>query len=102
MRSARGLWSSCTSHVGVLVLVVCGLVTDGCRFGRIAGPEICGGLVRREGVGLLAGAELSVAVLGLSLPELAAGRAGRVAVVGGGPEGFLLLVVAHEGDFEGY
>jgi hypothetical protein len=46
------------------------------------------------------GAELSVAVLGLALPEFALGGAGGVAVVGGGAEGFLFLVVADETEFD--
>jgi hypothetical protein len=46
-----------------------------------------------------AGGEFSVAVA-LALPELAAGGAGCVAVVGGGAEGFLSLVVPDEGEFD--
>jgi hypothetical protein len=46
------------------------------------------------------GVELSVAVLGLALPEFALGGASGVAVVGGGAEGFLFLVVADETEFD--
>jgi hypothetical protein len=45
------------------------------------------------------GGEFGVAILELALPELALWGAGGVAVVGGGTEGFLFLVVADETEF---
>jgi hypothetical protein len=57
-------------------------------------------LVSRERIRLFGGSELSIAVLGLALPELAAWGAGGVAIVGRGTEGFLSLVVADEGEFD--
>lgn len=46
-----------------------------------------------------AGGEFGIAILGLALPELALWGAGGVAVVGGGTECFLFLVVADETEF---
>lgn len=45
---------------------------------------------------LLASGELSIAVLGLALPELAFGGTGCVAVVGRGAEGALFAAVLNE------
>ena len=56
--------------------------------------------VRGQGIRFLAKLSVAGRGLGLALPEFAFRRAGRVAVVGGGPEGFLALVVAGEGEFE--
>jgi hypothetical protein len=44
---------------------------------------------------------LSVGRFGLALPEFAAGRAGSIAVVGGGAEGALFAAVPDEEEFEG-
>lgn len=56
--------------------------------------------MRGQRIRLLAKLRVAVRVLGFALPELALGGAGRVAVVGGGPEGFFALVVAGERQFE--
>ena len=82
-----------TRHIGIAILVINGLLSDRRGIGCIRRAEISGSLVGRECIRLLS-SKLSITVLGLALPELAAGGAGGVAVVGGWTEGFLLLVVA--------
>jgi hypothetical protein len=58
--------------------------------------EMIGVLLGRESTG----GEFGIAILGLALPELAPWGAGGVAIVGGGTEGFLFLVVADETEFD--
>jgi hypothetical protein len=57
--------------------------------------------VAGQGIGLFAAGEVLGVVgraLGFALPELAAGGAGCVAVVGGRTEGLFFLVMFHEED----
>ena len=81
-------------HIRITILVIGRLLTNCRGFRSVWGAEISGRLTGRESVRLLS--KLSIAVLGLTLPELAAWGAGDVAVVRGGTEGFLFLVVADE------
>ena len=86
-------------HRAVPILVVHGLTPDSRGIRRVRGAH-----VGRRGVDgqLVASGVLGVAgVLGLALPELAFGRAGGVAVVGGGAEGALFATVSDEAVFAG-
>jgi hypothetical protein len=85
------------------ILVIRGLVAHGRGVGGIAVPHGGRLRVRGEGVGVLLrrAAKLGVARgARAALPELAPGRAGRVAVVGRGPEGLLAPAVADERELE--
>lgn len=53
-----------------------------------------------ESVWVLGHSKLSIAVLGLALPELALWGAGSVAVVGGRAEGLFFAVVFDEEEFD--
>lgn len=83
-----------TRHIRIIpIFVINRLVPHRRGVRRIRGSEVGRRLVGGQSVGLLCGSELVVAALGLALPESPAGRAGCVAVVGRGPEGFLFLVM---------
>lgn len=88
-----------TRHIRIPILVISRFVSNRRSVRSIRSSEVGGGLVGGQGVGLLCGSELRVAVLALALPEPATGRTGCVPVVGGGPEGFLFLVLPDQAEF---
>lgn len=97
---ATGSSASTTCHIRLAVLAINGLMTNSCSVRGIRGSEIGGRLVRGQSIGLLS-IELGIAgVLGLALPELPAWGPGGVAVVGGGAESLLFLVMADEHEFD--
>ena len=105
MRSPRTLrhrpGPSRTSHrSSIPILIINGLLTNSCSIRRIRCSEICGRLMGGQSIWLFGSGELGIPILGLALPELAAGRAGCVTVVRGGTKGFLSLVVADESQLD--
>ena len=98
--STQATGTSTTRHIRLAILVINGVMTNSRSVRGIRGSEIGGRLVRGQSIGLLS-IKLGIAgVLGLALPELPAWRAGGVAVVGGGAESLLFLVMADEHEFD--
>lgn len=95
IRGARRLgYASGPRHIRIPIFIINRFLPHSRRFRRVASPEICRRLMGWQRIGFLRCSEFRIAVLGLALPELSAGSPSRVAVVGGGTEGFLFFVVA--------
>ena len=101
MRSSRSLISIAHRRISIRssipILVDRRLTTNSRGISSIALAHISRRGVGWERIGVLVGISL---VLALALPELALGRAGGVAVVGGGAVGALLAAVLDQEEFE--